>query len=142
MKRDTVELKTPVRVMIVDDEPSMREALSMLLGFYSDDITVVGTASDGAEGVARVGILEPDVILMDVRMPNLDGISAARQIVRDHPLVQIVMLSAYPDQALIDEARAAGAASFQLKGAAPQEVLQSVRSAAALGRGGASLRAV
>jgi two-component system, NarL family, nitrate/nitrite response regulator NarL len=110
--------RADVRVMVADDDELLREALSELLqdlGF-----TLVGTAADGDEAVALAGDLAPDVILMDIRMPRLDGIEATREINSRFPQVKVVMFSAYDDPALTDSAMELGAFCFLVKGCPPR----------------------
>jgi DNA-binding NarL/FixJ family response regulator len=105
------------RVLLVDDERVIREALRDLLeemGFH-----VVGVASDGAEAVELASSLRPAVVLMDLRMPRMDGIEAARRIKADGPHTQVVILSAYEDESLQDGAIDAGVASYLVKGCRP-----------------------
>ena len=108
----------PVRVLIVDDDDLMRAGLRGVLS--SDDaIEVVGEASDGRDAVYRTRLLNPDVVLMDVRMPDLDGISATRELLADFPEVRVVILTTFEQDDYIFGALAAGASGFLLKRTAP-----------------------
>ena len=100
-----------IRVLIVDDRPSVRRGLRMQLMLESD-IEVVGEAASGEEALALVQQLQPDVVLMDVKMPGMDGITATRGVQAIRPLSTIVLLSLYDDARLKAEAQAAGAAAF------------------------------
>lgn len=105
------------RVMVADDNPEVRLALCELL--EGDGFEVVGRAIDGSEAVALAEELQPDVVLMDLRMPGLDGIEATRRIRDRHPLVQVVILTAYNDPALVEDANEAGVYCYLVKGSPP-----------------------
>ena len=119
-----------IRVVIVDDHAVVRSGLDQLLGTASD-IEMVGSAADGAEAVAIVAELAPDVVLMDLSMPVMDGTEATRRITADHPDARVVVLTSYADDRHIAEALDAGAIGYVLKHAEPEELLGAVRSAAA-----------
>jgi DNA-binding NarL/FixJ family response regulator len=124
-----------IRVLIADDHAVVRAGLHQLLG-TADDIEVVATASDGAEAVARTAAAAPDVVLMDLSMPGMDGIEATRRIVAATPGPQVVVLTSFSDQRRILDALDAGASGYVLKDAAPEEILAAVRTASG---GGAPL---
>ncbi len=115
------------RVLVVDDTSSIRAELRALL--EDAGLTVVGEASHGAEGVTLARELRPDVVVMDIRMPILDGIAATGYITRDLPETRVVVFSVYDDQDLEEAARAAGASSFLTKGVSPAAVAAAVRDA-------------
>ena len=121
-----------IRVVVVDDQEMVRAGFAALLG-AQPDIEVVGTAADGAEGVALVRRLRPDVVLMDVRMPVLDGIEATRQLLRaaDATTPRVVMLTTFDADDYIYESLRAGASGFLLKDASPAELADAVRVVAA-----------
>lgn len=96
-----------IRVLIVDDEPDIRLLLRSMLGI-DQRFDVAGEAADGAEGITQFEALRPDVVILDQRMPVLGGLETAQRILRDHPGQAIVLLSAYIDAALRDEALAVG----------------------------------
>jgi DNA-binding NarL/FixJ family response regulator len=121
-------VQCPIRVLVADDHERIRCALGQLLGTV-EDIEVVGLAVDGAEAVAMAASLAPDVILMDVSMPALDGIEATRRIVEQNPGLGVVTLTAFRSHR--DEARHAGAAAHLLKDAAPEELIRCIRDVAA-----------
>ncbi len=117
-----------IRVVLVDDQPLVREGLRALLD-RAEDITVVGEAADASAGVALVRREQPDVVLMDVRMPGGDGIEATRRIVADPGLrhVHVVVLTTFDtDEHLFDAVRA-GAAGFLLKDTSPDDLRDAVR---------------
>lgn len=117
-------------MLVVDDNAMMREGLKALLGAHAD-IEIVGEASDGSEALERAGELAPDVVVMDMAMPNMNGIEATRLLRERHPAVRVVMLSMHSSPELALQALAAGASAYLLKDAAGGVVLAAVR---ALGR--------
>ena len=118
-----------IRVLLVDDHPLVRAGLRSLLGAAAD-VEIVGEAGDGLEAQEIVASTSPDVVLMDLSMPVLDGVSATRALRTDHPSVRVVVLSSFSDQARVRDAIAAGATGYVLKDSTPQELLAAVRSAA------------
>ena len=122
----------PIKVLLADDEGLVRSGFKVLLDL-EDDITVVGEATTGAEAVERARATRPDVVLMDIRMPQLDGIEATREIARTTGLqqVRILILTTYDTDAYVFEALQAGASGFLLKDAGPAELLHAVRVVAA-----------
>jgi DNA-binding NarL/FixJ family response regulator len=118
-----------IRVVLVDDHELVRAGLAQLLA-RADDISVVGVAGDGAEAERVVAAEQPDVVLMDVSMPGVDGVEATRRIRAVNPEVQIVMLTSFSDRDRILEAIDAGALGYLLKDVEPDELLRGVRTAA------------
>jgi DNA-binding NarL/FixJ family response regulator len=118
----------PIRVLIADDHARVRAGLSGLLA-AREDIEVVGVATNGAEAVAMAVGLAPEVILMDVSMPVLDGIEATRQIVAANPRLRVVILTALHGRR--EDALRAGAAGHVLKDASPEELVRCLRLTAA-----------
>ncbi len=115
-----------IRVLIVDDMPSVRQGLQMQL-MLEADIEVVGEAASGEEALALVQQLQPDVVLMDVKMPGMDGITATRGVQAIRPQSAIVLLSLYDDARLKAEAQAAGAAAFVGKHEGTDILLTAIR---------------
>jgi DNA-binding NarL/FixJ family response regulator len=121
-----------IKVLLADDQALVRTGFKMLLDL-EDDITVVGEASDGADAVALVRATRPDVVLMDIRMPVLDGIQATKRIAETRGLgeVRVLILTTYDTDAYVFEALEAGASGFLLKDCGPAELLHGVRVVAA-----------
>ncbi|WP_244929182.1 response regulator transcription factor [Nocardioides sp. W7] len=117
-----------IRVVVVDDQEMVRAGFAALLG-AEPDIAVVATAADGAAAVTVVRRVQPDLVLMDVRMPVLDGIEALRQILRDpaNAGVRVVMLTTFDADDYVIESLRAGASGFLLKDASPAELADAVR---------------
>jgi DNA-binding NarL/FixJ family response regulator len=115
----------PVRVLIADDQQVVRDGLSALLGLLPG-IEVVGTASDGAEAVRQARVLKPDVVLMDLKMPNCDGVEATRRLARTEPSIPVVVLTTYSDDDSIWAALRAGARGFLTKNASVDEILDAI----------------
>jgi DNA-binding NarL/FixJ family response regulator len=115
-------------VLVVDDTSSIRTEVRLLL--EDAGLTVVGEGSHGAEGVMLARELRPDVVVMDLRMPVLDGIAATGYITRELPDTRVIVFSAFDDEELADAARAAGAAGFLAKGASPAAIAAAVQDAA------------
>jgi DNA-binding NarL/FixJ family response regulator len=118
----------PVRVLVVDDQRLIREGIASLLGIQPG-ITVVGMASDGREAVEKAIALDPDVVLMDVRMPECDGAQATGRIRRELPRCQVVMLTTFDDEEYVVQALRAGAAGYLLKDLPARELADAVRLA-------------
>jgi DNA-binding NarL/FixJ family response regulator len=118
----------PVRVLVVDDQQLIREGIASLLSIQPG-ITVVGMASDGREAVEKAIALDPDVVLMDVRMPECDGAQATRRIHRELPRCQVVMLTTFDDEEYVIQALRAGAAGYLLKDLPARQLADAVRLA-------------
>ena len=118
----------PVRVLLVDDQRLMRAGFALMLS-AEDDLEVVGQAADGADAVDQARRLCPDVTLMDVQMPVMDGIEATRQIVAES-LGRVVILTTFDRDDYLFDALRAGASGFLLKNAEPEDVIDAVRAAA------------
>jgi NarL family two-component system response regulator LiaR len=127
---DTAETAdtTAIRVLIVDDHSVVRMGLRMFFDLQPD-IEVVGEAADGSEGVAMARRLEPDVVLMDLLMPNMDGITAIGRIKAERPETEIVTMTSFIEEEKVTSALEAGASGYVLKDAEAEEVAQAVRAA-------------
>ena len=119
-----------IRVLLADDHRMVRAGLRALLA-NAADVGVVAEAADGAQAVQAVDDSAPDMVLMDLSMPVLDGIAATRAIRTRHPEVRVVVLSSFDDQDRVRQALQAGATGYVLKDCTPDELLAAIRSAAA-----------
>jgi DNA-binding NarL/FixJ family response regulator len=119
---------TIIRVLIVDDHSVVRTGLRVFLDLQAD-MEVVGEASDGSEGVAMARRLEPDVVLMDLMMPNMDGITAIGRIKAERPETEIVTMTSFIEEEKVTSALEAGASGYVLKDAEAEEVAAAVRAA-------------
>ncbi|MEU6736008.1 response regulator transcription factor [Streptomyces physcomitrii] len=115
------------RVVVVDDQTVVREGIVMILGLLPG-ITVVGSAGDGEEAVAKVAELAPDAVLMDLRMPRCDGVEATRRIRREYPGTQVVVLTTFGDDDSVFPALRAGARGYLTKDAGGEEIVRVVHS--------------
>ncbi|WP_263118029.1 response regulator transcription factor [Cellulomonas fimi] len=118
-----------IRVLLVDDQPLLRMGFTLVLQ-DEDDLDVVGEASDGAEAVAQVAALRPDVVLMDVRMPGTNGIEATRQIVASGADARVLILTTFDLDEYAFAALREGASGFLLKDARPGDLIAAIRSVA------------
>jgi DNA-binding NarL/FixJ family response regulator len=118
-----------IRVLVADDEAMVRVGLRLVLQ-AEPDLEVVGEASDGVQALAATAALRPDVVLMDVRMPHLDGLAAAREILVRHPGVKVVVLTTFREDAYVQQALRLGVSGFLLKVSPPEQLAEAVRVAA------------
>ena len=116
----------PITVLLVDDQPLLRMGFRLILE-GEEDLSIVGEASDGAEAVRQVRDLKPDVVLMDVRMPVLDGIEATRAITATGASARVIILTTFDVDEYAFAGLQAGASAFLLKDVAPSELIQAVR---------------
>jgi DNA-binding NarL/FixJ family response regulator len=121
-----------IRVLIVDDHAIVRTGLAQLLG-TTEDLALVGQAADGEQAVAMAADLRPDVVLMDLSMPGLDGVRATERVLADNPDTHVLVLTSFSDQARILDALQAGAEGYLLKHAEPEVILSGIREIVAGG---------
>lgn len=117
----------PTRVVLVDDHPVYRDGLSMLLESI-DEVEVVGVADDGTTALDVVEHADPDVVVMDVQMPGLDGIAATRELTARHPHLAVVVLTMSEDDETVFSAMRAGARGYLVKGSSQHEIVRAIRS--------------
>jgi DNA-binding NarL/FixJ family response regulator len=117
------------RCLIVDDHSVVRQGLDLLIGDL-DDLEVVGQVANGEEALEAVERLQPEVVLMDVRLPGIDGVSAVKRIHQAVPSVKFVIFSAYGDKRLLSDAISAGARGYVMKGSPPEDLLRAIRTVA------------
>ncbi|NRQ51064.1 response regulator [Aeromicrobium stalagmiti] len=115
-----------IRVLVADDQELVRTGFGMILG-AEDDLEVVGESSDGVDAVARARALSPDVVLMDVQMPHMDGIEATRQVVEHVPGCRVLILTTFDDDDYLFAALQAGASGFMLKNCPPEDLVSAIR---------------
>jgi DNA-binding NarL/FixJ family response regulator len=126
----TAERSTPIRVLIADDQKVVRDGLAMLLGLL-DGIEVTGTAVDGADAVRQSLTADPDIVLMDLNMPTVDGVEATRRLVEQGSRARVVVLTTYADDDWVFRALQAGARGFLTKDAGAEEIEQAISTVAA-----------
>ncbi len=115
-----------IRILIADDHGVIRAGLRALLADFPD-IQVVGEASDGSEAIAKVIELKPDIVLMDLSMPNIGGIEATRQLSQAEPAVRVLILTVHEDESLLKEVIRIGAAGYIIKRASQEDLLHAIR---------------
>ena len=119
----------PTKCLVVDDHNVVTQGLDLLLGDI-DDLELVGTVHTGEEALDAVERLKPQVVLMDVRLPGIDGVSTVKRIQQVAPSVDFVMFSAYGDKRLLSDALAAGARGYVMKGSPPEDLIRAIRTVA------------
>ncbi len=117
---------TRIRVLLVDDNAGFRQRLARLLQM-EQDMEIVGEAADGSEAIARARELRPDVVLMDFRMAGMDGVTAGRLLVQEHPSVRVLILTAYPGALDRDRLRRDGLAGLLIKDQPAAEIAAAIR---------------
>ena len=122
-----------LRIMLADDHETVREGLKMIVD-AQNDMEVVGFAADGREAVARAQELLPDVLVMDISMPKLNGLKATEKLKEVYPQVKVLTLSRHADDGYLRELLAAGACAYVLKQSAPTELIHAIRAVAAGGK--------
>ena len=118
----------PIRVMLVDDHTMVRRGLATFLEVF-DDLELAGEAADGGEAIQLCAQLKPDVVLMDLAMPEMDGVTATRAIRQRFPSVQVLALTSFPEKELVQNALQAGAIGYLLKDVTANELAQAIRAA-------------
>ncbi|MCX7900166.1 MAG: response regulator transcription factor [Methylocystis sp.] len=119
----------PIRLMIAEDQSVVRKAIAALLAMETD-IDIVATAADGEQAVSAARAYSPDIVLMDVKMPRMDGVAATRAIVSENPDVRVIMLTTFDADELVFDAILAGAQSYLLKDSEESEILATIRAVA------------
>lgn len=127
MDTGTAQPAPSLRLLVVDDHPLVRRGLALLLD-AAPDVEVVGAACDGQEALQMADRLQPDVVIMDLAMPHLNGVAATRELTRSHPGIQVVILTTFDDDERVFDAICAGAHAYLLKDATEDEVLETVRA--------------
>ena len=117
-----------IRILLVDDQALFTESLKIMIEIRADDMEVVGIGINGREAIEKAEILNPDIILMDVRMPGLSGVQAACEIHKNHPEIRIMMLTSFNDEASVYDALAAGAIGYLLKNMSFADLMNSIRA--------------
>ncbi|MDR3248210.1 MAG: response regulator transcription factor, partial [Treponema sp.] len=117
-----------LKLLLADDQVLFAESLRIFLNNYADDMIVTGIAKNGNEAVSMVEEQQPDIILMDIRMPEMDGVEATRQIKSRHSEIKIIMLSTYHEDILVHSALLAGASGYLLKDISPTELIAAIRA--------------
>lgn len=120
---------TAIRVLLVDDQALFREGLHTLLSTYAD-VNVVGEAGNGEEALHLSAVLHPDVVLMDLRMPVLDGVTATRQLAAAHPGCRVIILTTFDDDEYVFDGLRAGAVGYMLKDAPSEKLVEAIRAVA------------
>jgi DNA-binding NarL/FixJ family response regulator len=120
-------MTSPTRCLAVDDHPTVRQGLGLMFG-GADDLELVGTVESGEQVLDAVVDLDPEVVIVDVRLPGIDGISAVKRIAQAAPGVKTVVFSAYGDKRLLSDAIVAGARGYVMKGSPPEDLLRAVRT--------------
>ena len=118
-----------IRLLLVDDQALFREGLHTLLSLH-EDLEVVGEAGNGLEALAAADALRPDVVLMDLRMPVLDGVAATRRLLAAHPTTRVIVVTTFDDDELVFDGLRAGAVGYLLKDVSSDKLVEAIRAAA------------
>lgn len=121
-------MENKIRIMIVDDHAVVRSGLSAFLS-VNPDLELVGEAENGEQAIVRAGLLQPDVILMDLMMPVIDGVAATRAIKQENPHIQIIALTSFQEDELVQNALKAGAMGYLMKNVSARELGAAIRAA-------------
>src|SRR5436309_1618558 len=122
-------MSTPIRILIVDDQALFREGLHTLLS-VQPDLQVVGEARHGEEALRLAAVLNPDIILMDLHMPILDGVAATRRLQSEHPAIKVIVLTTFDDDEDVFEGLRAGAVGYLLKDVSSEKLVEAIRAVA------------
>ncbi len=117
-----------MKVLLVDDQVLFVESLRTVLSIIADDLDIIGIAHSGAEAIQWVDEEKPDIILMDVRMPEMDGVVATGKILEKHDDIKVMMLTTYDDDEYVEEAMKFGASGYMLKDVPPEDLINSIRA--------------
>ncbi|GHT64303.1 DNA-binding response regulator [Spirochaetia bacterium] len=120
--------ESKLKILLADDQSLFAESLRTFLNNYADDMNVAGIASNGKEAVLMAAEHHPDVILMDIRMPEMDGVEAVREIKKQYPEIKIIMLSTYNEDIFVHSALQSGASGYLLKDISPTELIAAIRA--------------
>jgi DNA-binding NarL/FixJ family response regulator len=123
----TMTTTSSIRILLADDHTVMRNGLRLLLE-RQPNLTVVGEAADGREAVTLAGLEEPDVVVMDIAMPHLNGVEAARQIVANNPQIAVAILSMHSDESYVIRSLKAGARAYLLKDSAETDLIEAIHA--------------
>ena len=116
-----------IHILLVDDQHIIREGLKSLLE-SNDDMAVIGEAENGQRAIDQLSILQPDVVLMDIRMPVMDGVAATRAIAQDYPNIKVLVLTTFDDDEYVSQAMRLGAKGYLLKDTEPDEIALAIRA--------------
>jgi len=120
--------ESKLKILLADDQSLFAESLKTFLNNYAEDMSVADIAGDGEEAVAMADRYRPDVILMDIRMPKMDGVEAVKKIKQMHPEINIIMLSTYKEDIFVHSALKEGASGYLLKDISPTELIAAIRA--------------
>jgi NarL family two-component system response regulator LiaR len=124
----TIFPSQPIRVMLVDDHAMVRTGLAAFLNAF-DDLQLAGEAADGAAAIQRCGEIQPDVVLMDMVLPDMDGVEVTRILCQKYPQVQVIALTSFKDRNLVKKALEAGAIAYLLKDVSADDLVRAIRAA-------------
>jgi DNA-binding NarL/FixJ family response regulator len=123
-------MRAPIRILIADDQALVRSGLALVIEAEAD-MEVAGEAADGREAIARCREVQPDIALLDIRMPGLDGLEVARRVIAQHPAVRVVMLTTFDLDSYLYEALKIGVSGFLLKDDPPEQIVAAIRAVVA-----------
>jgi DNA-binding NarL/FixJ family response regulator len=117
-----------LKILLADDQSLFAESLRTFLNNYADDMTVIGIAANGTEAISMTAEFHPDIILMDIRMPEMDGVQATKRIKARYPETKIIMLSTYKEDIYVQSSLQEGASGYLLKDVSPTELIAAIRA--------------